>query len=81
MPKPEPGEPDVGGLGDLLHAGAVVGGGKYPAATQRSEILQRSPYHYLLEDADVKRWFRNVKRGSPDCLRVDSTPGLGLSGV
>jgi len=57
-------EPDVGGVADLLHAGATVEGEKYPAAGQRSEILERSPYHYLLEDSDVRRWFRNVKRGS-----------------
>lgn len=54
-------EPDVGGVADLPHAGAAE---KYPAAGERSEILERSPYHYLLEDSDVRRWFRNVKRGS-----------------
>ena len=26
--------------------------------------LSRSPYHYLLDDPDFRRWFQNVKRGS-----------------
>jgi hypothetical protein len=34
--------------------------------SSKPDELASSPYHYLFDDPDFKRWFNNVKRGSPN---------------